>query len=103
MRNFVIGTAAAAALLSAAAFTGIGLPDAGRLFEKEGCIGCHRFRSDGGNLGPDLTDVSSRRSTLWIMAQIRNPNDHYPGSRMPEFSHLSLVERYSLARYLRNP
>jgi cbb3-type cytochrome oxidase cytochrome c subunit len=70
------------------------------LFMGEGCTSCHSFKGQGGETGPDLTAVGERRSTLWIMSQIKDPKSHNPDSRMPEFGHLSIFERYAIARYL---
>lgn len=72
------------------------------IFMSERCSNCHSFRGHGGETAPDLTAVGERRSTLWIMSQIKDPRSHNPDSRMPEFGHLSIFERYALARYLRD-
>lgn len=71
------------------------------IFLSAGCANCHSFKGHGGELAPDLTAVGERRSTLWIMSQIKDPKSHNPDSRMPEFGHLSIFERYAIARYLR--
>jgi cbb3-type cytochrome oxidase cytochrome c subunit len=73
-----------------------------KIFMREECSNCHNFKGQGGELAPDLTAVGDRRSTLWIMAQIKDPRSHNPDSRMPEFKHLSIIERYAIARYLRD-
>ena len=72
------------------------------IFLSEGCTACHSFKGHGGGIGPDLTAVGKRRSTLWIMSQIKDPKSHNPESRMPEFGHLSIFERYAITRYLRD-
>lgn len=72
------------------------------IFLSEGCAGCHSFKGHGGETAPDLTAVGERRSTLWIMSQIKDPTSHNPDSRMPEFGHLSVFERYAIAHYIRN-
>ncbi len=72
------------------------------IFLSEGCTNCHSFKGHGGGTAPDLTAVGERRSTFWIMAQIKDPKSHNPDSRMPEFGDLSLFERYAIARYLRD-
>jgi len=71
-----------------------------RLFESEGCRGCHTVHGAGGRIGPDLTAVTGRRSDDWIRAQIKNSNEHNPRSRMPSFSHLSELEIRSLIAFL---
>ncbi len=72
------------------------------IFVREGCADCHNYKGVGGELAPDLTAVGRRRSTTWIMAQIKDPKAHNPDSRMPEFVHLSIIERYAIARYLKS-
>jgi len=72
------------------------------IFLSEGCINCHSFKGHGGETAPDLTAVGERRSVVWIMSQIKDPKSHNPDSRMPEFSRLSIFERYAIARYLRD-
>ena len=71
------------------------------LFRSEGCINCHRFRGEGGNMGPDLTGVAGRRSDEWIARQIHNSKENNPSSRMPGFSHLSGWQVRSLVKYLK--
>jgi len=74
----------------------------GEIYEREGCGKCHSLKGHGGALAPDLTSVTHRRSTTWIMAQIKNPKAHNPDSRMPEFAHLSVIERYAISQYLKD-
>ncbi|MBI5641009.1 MAG: c-type cytochrome [Nitrospirae bacterium] len=78
----------------------IGTSNGAELFRKEGCIDCHSFKGRGGSIGPELTGVSKRRSRKWMTDQIRDPQSHNPDTRMPSFSHLSIIETYSLVRYL---
>ena len=70
------------------------------LFRREGCSNCHRFNGQGGSYGPDLTNVSRRRSFIWIMEQIKNSKTHNPNSKMPDHSYLSNNELLALALYL---
>lgn len=72
------------------------------IYIREGCAGCHGFKGQGGSIGPDLTSVGQRRSALWIISQIKDPKSHNPVSRMPDFAHLSIFERYAIAHYLNN-
>ncbi|HYQ48559.1 MAG TPA: c-type cytochrome [Thermodesulfovibrionales bacterium] len=78
------------------------IPDGGDLFRQQRCITCHRFRGQGGMAGPDLTDVFRRRSTFWVVRQIRNPRTHNPDSRMPSYEQLDLLDIYALISYLRS-
>ena len=77
-------------------------PDGALLFQKERCIYCHRFKGNGGAIGPDLTGVTTRRSDEWIRDQIRNPRLHYPDGAMPPHEYLSKREIDALIRYLKS-
>lgn len=85
-----------AILLSSCARTGEDL------FVSKGCIRCHSFKGEGGNIGPDLTAVTRRRSDGWINQQIRNSRTHNPHSRMPDYSGLSDYEIHSIIAYLKS-
>lgn len=63
------------------------------------CLGCHRIRGQGGTIGPDLTDVGSRRTPGFIYGMIADPQGTLPGSRMPR---TVMPERWIelLAQYL---
>ncbi len=77
-------------------------PDGKELFHAEGCINCHSFKGEGGEIGPDLTAVSKRRSDEWIRQQIRNSKKHNPDSRMPSFDYLSASQINAIIKYLKS-
>ena len=79
-----------------------GSPDGAELFRSQGCINCHSFKGKGGELCPDLTGVTSRRSDSWIHVQIKDSKKHNPNSRMPSFGHLSYREISAIIRYLKS-
>jgi mono/diheme cytochrome c family protein len=56
-----------------------------RLFLQKGCFSCHSVGGQGGKIGPNLDDVSLRRSPDWIMKHFRDPQAVTPGSVMPKF------------------
>lgn len=83
------------------------------VFESKGCINCHVINGKGGNAGPDLSNIGSRKSLEWIKDFIKNPNDYFsPGSSasingkeyiimMPSFKNmLSGAELDAVANYL---
>ena len=76
--------------------------DGASLFQKEGCINCHRFKGAGGSICPDLTDVARKRSDEWLRQQIKDPGVNYPNSTMPGFGHLSEKEIQALIDYLKS-
>jgi len=50
-----------------------GNADLGRQLFADNCARCHRVASEGGSLGPDLTQVTARRSRSALVDAIRNP------------------------------
>jgi cytochrome c oxidase cbb3-type subunit III len=56
-----------------------GDPAAGRLvYQKMGCATCHRIDRDGGNLGPDLTDIGRRRGLSFLHESLTKPDADIP-------------------------
>jgi len=103
LRSKIIYIGAASSILFIFIFIFIQTASNGReIFMREGCAGCHSFKGHGGGTGPDLTSVTQRKSGMWIMSQIKDPKSHNPDSRMPEFAHLSLFERYAISHYLKD-
>lgn len=51
-----------------------GDPAAGQLvYQKSGCASCHRVEANGGNLGPDLTDIGRRRGLKFLTESLVRP------------------------------
>jgi putative heme-binding domain-containing protein len=49
--------------------------DRGRaMFAAANCFGCHRFANEGGSVGPDLTSLAGRFSSLDILESVVDPN-----------------------------
>jgi mono/diheme cytochrome c family protein len=76
--------------------------DGAILFQRERCIYCHTFKGKGATIGPDLTDVSKRRSDEWLRDQIRDPKLHYLDPGMPGHKYLSKKEINDLTQYLKS-
>jgi len=51
----------------------------------QGCTSCHIIGGQGGNTGPPLDGVVSRRSAASIHTYIENPKGQNPGATMPSF------------------
>jgi cytochrome c2 len=86
------------ALLSAGACASRGR----EVFVREGCVICHTFRDvGGGGLGPNLSDVATRRSGASIRAKIARPATD-PAARMPAFNRISWFDLQSLVAFLRS-
>ena len=47
------------------------------------CSMCHKIQGSGGKVGPDLTDVGTRRDAAWLTKYLPNPKGTIPGSKMP--------------------
>jgi putative heme-binding domain-containing protein len=56
-----------------------GDPVAGRaVYQRSGCANCHRIENEGGNLGPDLTDVGRRRGLSFLTESLVKPEADVP-------------------------
>lgn len=54
-----------------------------QLLQLKGCIGCHGFGSAGTTLGPNLTEVGSRRERDWLYTWIKDPSKVAAENRGP--------------------
>jgi ubiquinol-cytochrome c reductase cytochrome b subunit len=76
---------------------------AGRaLFAAQECRGCHTVAGQGGQVGPDLTDIGLHHSPAWIHSFLEAPRRFHPTGVMPAFAPptLSHQEIEQLAQYL---
>ena len=67
-----------------------------KIWQQYNCNACHQIYGLGGYLGPDLTNVYSKRGHQYIQAFITNGTNV-----MPNF-HLSSNEQESLIAYFKN-
>jgi putative heme-binding domain-containing protein len=52
---------------------------AGRLvYQKRGCMTCHRIGTEGGSLGPDLTQIGRRRGLTFLTESLVTPEADIP-------------------------
>ena len=52
-----------------------GDPVAGRaLYQRSGCVSCHRIGDEGANLGPDLSDIGRRRGLKFLTESVVKPD-----------------------------
>jgi mono/diheme cytochrome c family protein len=71
-----------------------------RLFETQGCRGCHKLNGVGGSIGPDLTsEGTSHRSPEWLEKHFLAPNAVSAGSAMPNF-HFTKEQARDLTYYM---
>ena len=70
------------------------------VFVNSGCMGCHNIDLQGGVLGPSLSNVALRHNADALREMIVNPEENYPGTYMPSFTHLEHEEVEALVVYL---
>ena len=76
------------------------LTEGRRLFENEGCHGCHKLDGVGGSIGPDLTEEgANNRSPQWLEAHFLDPSKVSPGTAMPNF-HFTHEQARALTYYM---
>jgi ubiquinol-cytochrome c reductase cytochrome b subunit len=75
---------------------------AGRALFRSQCTMCHQVAGQGGQIGPDLSEIGLRHSTSWLHSFVEEPSRFHRETRMlafgpPRLSHQELEE---LAQYL---
>ena len=76
------------------------LTDGRRLFETQGCRGCHKLNGVGGSVGPDLTEEGAvHRSPEWLERHFLDPNAVSRNSPMPNF-HFTKEQARALTFYM---
>jgi mono/diheme cytochrome c family protein len=70
-----------------------------RFYEDYGCPACHQLGTQGGYVGPPLTDVGSRLTPGWIYRWLENPQRYDPDTVEPNHG-LNASERRALTAYL---
>jgi putative heme-binding domain-containing protein len=56
-----------------------GDPEKGKtIYHSQGCATCHIVRGDGGNLGPELTEIGARRSPAYLREALIDPGASAP-------------------------
>jgi ubiquinol-cytochrome c reductase cytochrome b subunit len=82
------------------------LPEAARVAAitfSTSCAGCHKVSGEGGESGPDLTRVGTRRDAAAIKRIIVEPTSEFPDTLMPPFAErLSEQQINALVEYLAN-
>lgn len=69
------------------------------VFESIGCQGCHAINGQGGDFGPDLSQVASKVKPAWLLSWIKEPQRYNPHTKMPQVP-LSDTQIRDLAAYL---
>src|SRR3954452_6944642 len=76
-----------------------GLVTGSQVFVSNSCGSCHKVNGVGGDIGPKLNGLASRRSRSWIEEHFETPQKRSPGSVMPPF-HWPPAQRAALTDYL---
>lgn len=88
-------------ILAAAAGVGAKELTAGqKVYQSQGCSGCHMINGIGGTTGPDLTHVGSRRDRIWLHEHFEDPQKLVPGSAMPSYRELGDQALNDLTDYM---
>ena len=59
-----------------------------KVYEANGCGGCHKIGEEGGSNGPELTAVGaeSKHTPAWLAEHVANPKKHNESSTMPGYA-----------------
>ncbi len=74
----------------------VDLGDMKKLIMGKGCLNCHALGSAGTTLGPNLTEVGSRRSRDWLYKWIEDPSKVDASNRGPNV--LPWFQQYAVPR-----
>lgn len=70
------------------------------LVYQNNCLNCHVVAGEGKDIGPDLTQVGSKRDKAWFIANLKNPQQFAAESVMPKFDTLPAETLEKMADYL---
>lgn len=58
-----------------------------KIYEAQGCAGCHAISGNGGMVGPELTKVGAdaKHTTKWLTDYVSNPKAIKADSTMPAY------------------
>jgi len=88
-------------ILAVAAGVGGGeLTSGQKIYQAQGCSGCHMINGIGGTTGPELTKVGSRRDRKWLYEHFEDPSKVVANSAMPSYKHLGDQALNELTEYM---
>ena len=70
-----------------------------RVFNDQGCYGCHTMGKSGTPIAPDLSTIGSKHSEAYLRTWLRDPKQQKPSAHMPKLE-LTEDEVRALAAYL---
>ena len=69
------------------------------LYAQFGCVACHQIGTQGGYVGPDLSNTGRRLKPGWMAAWLTSPEKYKPGTLQPDYG-LSAADARALTAYL---
>lgn len=70
-----------------------------RVFQDQGCYGCHTVGKTGTPIGPDLSHIGAKHNRSYLIGWLRDPSSQKPTAHMPKLT-LTDAEVQALAAYL---
>ncbi len=70
-----------------------------QLYDEKGCVACHQIGSEGGTVGPNITNVGNRLTAGFIFEYLENPRKFSSDNVEPQYG-FTERERVYLTRYL---
>lgn len=58
------------------------LAEGKEIYQEYACYGCHKIAGNGGEMGPDLSEIGSRLQPEYLAAFLQNPQAFIPGTPM---------------------
>lgn len=73
-----------------------------KVYEANGCGGCHMINTKGGMAGPDLSTVGAdaKHTPKWLETKVTNPKASKPDSTMPAYEQIKGKDLTNLVAYL---
>ena len=73
-----------------------------KVYETNGCAGCHAIGGTGGMAGPELTKVAAnpKHTSKWLEEAVVNPKVHNPNSAMPAYESIKGKDLSNIVAYL---
>jgi mono/diheme cytochrome c family protein len=70
-----------------------------RVFQDQGCYGCHTVGKTGTPIGPDLSHIGTKHNRAYLIGWLRDPSSQKPTAHMAKLK-LTDSEVQALAAYL---
>jgi cytochrome c553 len=79
--------------------TSVSVAEGRRVFQDQGCYGCHAVGQTGTPIGPDLSHIGAKHNQSYLIGWLRDPSSQKPTAHMPKLT-LTDAEVQALAAYL---